>query len=203
MYIPQHSENNQLTAFISLRGTGRFWPCVPQAKMYERFQTTNCGSICEFSRAEQVSYVANQAPKLPRSQDWKAKSAGKSWRAVFRCISWSPVLSFTYSCPFMFLMKWQRQQPQATRCLEHTRRRCKPSVGAWLSYLLYLESCCLFKGWFMCSESNQNRLARPTAIPQLYHVNAWISYTHAMVHWCQETSVSLLWSLSFNSQHSR
>ena len=45
----------------------------------------------------------------------------------------------------------------------------------------------------MRSERNQNRLAAPTAIPQLYHVNAWISCTHAMIHWCQETSVSLLW----------
>lgn len=141
-----------------------------------------------------------ETPKVSRLEGEISRQIMMSFS---RCISWSPVLSFTYSCPFMFLMKWQRQQPQATRCLEHTRRRCKPSVGAWLSYLLYLESCCLFKGWFMCSESNQNRLATPTAIPQLYHVNTWISYTHAMVHWCQETSVSLLWSLSFNSQHSR
>ena len=41
----------------------------------------------------------------------------------------------------MFLMKWRRQQPQATGCLEHTRRMCKPSVGAYLSYLLCLIVC--------------------------------------------------------------
>lgn len=70
--------------------------------MYERFQTTNCGSICEFSRAEQLSYAANQAPKLPRSQDWKAKSAGKSWWVFLAASAEAPYYLLLIPAPSCF-----------------------------------------------------------------------------------------------------